>query len=391
MILADLDFDLPPELIAQTPAKPRDSARLLCLTRADGALRDRCFADLPTVLRPSDVLIRNDTRVLPARTHFRRATGGRLEVLFLEPWSGPCGGEERGRQGEACGESAVVDALTGHVWHVLMRGRPRVNETLVNSDLGGGEWEVRVVEKLGDGRWLVENLAAAAVPDLLRRVGVMPLPPYIRTPLDDPERYQTIFAHQPGSAAAPTAGLHFTTEVDSRLAAAGVDVVAMTLHVGLGTFKPLSADMLADNHLHSEPYVVEASAWRRVLAAKAAGRRLVAVGTTMVRLLETLAGDPIVGLAAHAADTGNDEAAAAAVCDRLADSGLIRGRTDLFIQPGFDFRLVDGVITNFHLPGTSLLALAMAFAGVNEVRAAYAHAIATRYRFYSFGDAMLVL
>lgn len=390
MILADLDFELPPELIAQTPATPRDSARLLCLARTGGSFSDRSFADLPTVLRPSDVLIRNDTRVLAARTHFRRATGGRLEVLFLEPWSGSCSDEERGRQEEAEDAGALDDALRGRVWHVLMRGRPRLNETLVNSDPGGGKWEIRVVDKLGEGRWLVENLAAAAVPDLLQRVGVMPLPPYIRTRLDDPERYQTIFAQQLGSAAAPTAGLHFTAEVDSRLASAGVEVVAMTLHVGLGTFKPLTADMLANNHLHSEPYVVEASAWRRVLAAKAAGRRLIAVGTTMVRLLETLARDAAVGPGANVAGCGSGSAAAAAH-DRLADAEFIRGRTDLFIQPGFDFRLVDGVITNFHLPGTSLLALVMAFAGVNEVRAAYVHAIAERYRFYSFGDAMLVL
>lgn len=390
MILADLDFELPPDLIAQTPATPRDSARLLCLARTGGSVSDRSFADLPTVLRPSDVLIRNDTRVLAARTHFRRATGGRLEVLFLEPWSGRCGDEELGRQEEAGGEGALGDALRGRVWHVLMRGRPRLNETLVNSDPGAGEWEIRVVDKLGDGRWLVENLAAAAVPDLLQRVGVMPLPPYIRTRLDDPERYQTIFAQQPGSAAAPTAGLHFTAEIDNRLASAGVEVVAMTLHVGLGTFKPLTADMLANNHLHSEPYVVEASAWRRVLAAKAAGRRLIAVGTTMVRLLETLASDAAVGPGANVAGYGSG-GAAAVDHDCLADAEFIRGRTDLFIQPGFDFRLVDGVITNFHLPGTSLLALVMAFAGVNEVRAAYAHAIAARYRFYSFGDAMLVL
>ena len=373
MILAELDYELPADLIAQTPAEPRDSSRLLCLARTGGATDDRRFAELPDLLQPGDVLIRNDTRVLPARTHFHRPTGGRLEVLFLEASGNTADREEDAGPG--------VGQLDGHIWQALVRGRPRVGETLTNCDRGGFDWTLRVVADLGAGRWLVESLATAPVAELLDGVGAMPLPPYIHADLDDPERYQTTFARWPGSAAAPTAGLHFTQSLDDRLADAGIDVVELTLHVGLGTFKALDEEMLAAGHLHSESYVVDSAAWRRVLAAKAAGRRLVAVGTTMVRLLETLARDPAAAACGGDGASRGDEAA----------QTFISGRTDLFIEPGFDFRLIDGMITNFHLPRTSLLALVMAFAGVAATRAAYAHAIAARYRFYSFGDAMLVL
>jgi S-adenosylmethionine:tRNA ribosyltransferase-isomerase len=359
--LAELDYELPGELIAQAPAEPRDSARLLCVDRMGAGFADRSFADLPGLLAPGDLLVRNDTRVLPARTHFARPTGGRLEVLFLESTNGI--------------------GTAGREWQVLVRGRPRDGETLVSLDPGGLGWRVRVTDELGEGRWRVESLADEPVPQLLARAGVMPLPPYIRAALDDPEKYQTVFARHPGSAAAPTAGLHFTRALDERLTAAGVEIVDLTLHVGLGTFKPLSAEMLAAGRLHSEPYVVEGGAWRRVASAYAAGRRLIAVGTTMVRLLETLAREPAAGLAA--APAGRPPAAE-------PHAGL-KGRTSLFISPGFEFRLVGGMITNFHLPRTSLLALVMAFCGAERTRAAYAHAIAARYRFYSFGDAMLIL
>ena len=375
MILAELDYELPADLIAQTPVEPRDSSRLLRLARTGGSIDDRSFTELPDLLEPGDVLIRNDTRVLPARTHFRRPTGGRLEVLFLEE------GAELG-----------VGQFDGRIWQALVRGHPRVGETLVNCDRGVVDWTLRVAADLGGGRWLVESLAAVPVPELLDRVGAMPLPPYIHADLDDPERYQTTFARWPGSAAAPTAGLHFTHSLDKRLADAGIEVVELTLHVGLGTFKALDEEMLAAGHLHSEGYVVDSAAWRRVLAAKAAGRRLVAVGTTMVRLLETLARDPAAAVAGSDIGTGGDSDGddGASRGDEAART-LISGRTDLFIEPGFDFRLVGGMVTNFHLPRTSLLALVMAFAGIAETRAAYEHAIAARYRFYSFGDAMLVL
>ena len=370
MILAELDYELPADLIAQTPVEPRDSSRLLRLARTGGSIDDRSFTELPDLLEPGDVLIRNDTRVLPARTHFRRPTGGRLEVLFLEE------GAELG-----------VGQFDGRIWQALVRGHPRVGETLVNCDRGVVDWTLRVAADLGGGRWLVESLAAVPVAELLDRVGAMPLPPYIHADLDDPERYQTTFARWPGSAAAPTAGLHFTHSLDKRLAEAGIEVVELTLHVGLGTFKALDEEMLAAGHLHSEGYVVDSAAWRRVLAAKAAGRRLVAVGTTMVRLLETLACDPAAA-ADRDSGTGGDNGGGSG---SPTTQTSISGRTDLFIEPGFEFRLVGGMITNFHLPRTSLLALVMAFAGIAETRAAYEHAIAARYRFYSFGDAMLVL
>jgi S-adenosylmethionine:tRNA ribosyltransferase-isomerase len=250
-------------------------------------------------------------------------------------------------------------------WEVLMRGRPRVGETLTLD--GDGAWRLRVLHDLGDGRWLVASSSPKPVIELLERHGCAPLPPYIRAPLDDPQRYQTIFACRPGSAAAPTAGLHFTQRLDDALRAAGVEILELTLHVGLGTFKPLATEVVEDNRLHAEAFELPADAWERVQQARADGRRVVAVGTTMVRLLEHLA----------AATPEPDQ------------DGALRGNTSLFITSSYRFRVVDALITNFHLPRTSLLALVMAFCGVQETRALYAHAAAARYRFCSFGDAML--
>jgi S-adenosylmethionine:tRNA ribosyltransferase-isomerase len=289
--------------------------------------------------------VRNDTRVFPARSFFHRATGGRIEVLFL---CALATGSER--------------------WEVLLRGRPRREEVL-ESEAMGPEWPLRCIEPLGDGRWIVENLGPAPVLELLADAGVTPLPPYITAPLDDPERYQTTYSCAPGSAAAPTAGLHFTPALDEALADAGVTVESLTLHVGLGTFKPLQEESLESVALHSEEFEVQAAVWARLCAARRDGRRIVAVGTTSMRVLEHLALD---GLEAREGDS-------------------LRGETRLFIRPGFGFRMVDGLVTNFHLPRTSLLALVMAFCGVDETRAVYRHAVAERYRFYSFGDAMLVL
>jgi S-adenosylmethionine:tRNA ribosyltransferase-isomerase len=345
LTLADLEYDLPDGLIAQTPVEPRDASRLLLVRRVSGEMEDRVFADLPELLREGDTLVRNDTRVFPARSFFHRATGGRIEVLFL---CALATGSER--------------------WEVLLRGRPRREEVL-ESEAMGPEWPLRCIEPLGDGRWIVENLGPAPVLELLADAGVTPLPPYITAPLDDPERYQTTYSCAPGSAAAPTAGLHFTPALDEALADAGVTVESLTLHVGLGTFKPLQEGSLESVALHSEEFEVQAAVWARLCAARRDGRRIVAVGTTSMRVLEHLALD---GLEAREGDS-------------------LRGETRLFIRPGFDFRMVDGLVTNFHLPRTSLLALVMAFCGVDETRAVYRHAVAERYRFYSFGDAMLVL
>ena len=375
--LSDLDYDLPQDLIAQAPAEPRDASRLLvcreCARRRDElpafAFEDSVFRDLPTYLRAGDVLVRNDSRVLAARTHFLRATRGRLELLFL--------GEETDGRGDG-------------VWQVLMRGRPRVGERLVCENDPG--WHVQVLEDLDEGRWLVKSDHDAGgggdVCSLLTRNGEMPLPPYIRQRLDDPQRYQTTYCEAIGSAAAPTAGLHFTQALDDGLRAAGVQIEALTLHVGLGTFKPLTVDRLDEVRLHAERFQVPRATWDRIVAARAEGRRVIAVGTTVVRVLEHLAAShpvarPSVGPGPHLV--------AAPGPGRSDDDDLLTGTTGLFISPGYQFRVVDGMITNFHLPRTSLLALVMAFCGVERTRALYEHAIAAGYRFYSFGDAMLAL
>jgi S-adenosylmethionine:tRNA ribosyltransferase-isomerase len=312
MRTADLDYDLPPELIAQRPLERRDESRLLVFERATGAVRHRAFRDLPAEIGDSLVVV-NDTRVLPARLRLRRDTGGEAEVLLLE---------------------SVEDG----VWEALARPSRRLRP-------GMRVGAVEFLEELGEGRWRVRLDGEPA--------GEAPLPPYITEPLADPERYQTVYAEETGSAAAPTAGLHFTPEL-----LASLDVERVTLHVGLDTFRPITAESLAEHELHSERYHVKARAWDRTRAAK----RVTAVGTTTVRVLES-----------------------------LARGAPLEGRTRLFVTPGFDFRRTDALVTNFHLPRSSLLALVMAFAGVEETRGIYCEAIEERYRFYSFGDAMLVL
>jgi S-adenosylmethionine:tRNA ribosyltransferase-isomerase len=334
----ELDYDLPAELIAQTAAEPRDSARLLVYDRATGAVRHRRFADLLAELRPDDLVVLNDTRVLPVRVHARRESGGAVEVLLLEP-------EADGR------------------WQALARPARRLRD---GETLTAGELSITVEGRLDDGRLLVHpNVKGTG--DLtiaLERVGEMPLPPYIHEPPADPERYQTVYARHPGSAAAPTAGLHFTPALLERLQARH-EVVAVTLGVGLDTFRPVSADDLADHPLHSEAYSVPLATAEAIDEALRDGRRIVAVGTTTVRVLETVWAGP--------------------------QRGPLEGRTRLMIVPGRPFAATGALITNFHLPRSTLLALVMAFAGVDETRALYRTAVAERYRFYSFGDAMLLV
>jgi len=313
MRTSELDYDLPSELIAQRPLERRDDSRLLVADRASGEVRHRRFRDLPGALPEGALVVVNDTRVIPARLRVRRETGGEAEVLLLAP---------------------AGDGL----WEALARPTKRLRP---GTRLGPAE----LVEHLGGGRWLVR---LDGEPE-----GEAPLPPYITEPLADAERYQTVYAEDAGSAAAPTAGLHFTPEL-----LAGLDVERITLHVGLDTFRPVTADDLADHEIHSERYRVEPAAWERIRAAD----RVVAVGTTTVRVLES-----------------------------LARGAPLEGRTSLFVTPGFEFRRVDALVTNFHLPRSTLLALVMAFAGVEETRRLYRLAIDERYRFYSFGDAMLIL
>jgi S-adenosylmethionine:tRNA ribosyltransferase-isomerase len=312
MDTAQLEYELPPELIAQRPADRRDESRLLVFDRASGDVRHRRFSELPEEVSDELVVV-NDTRVIPARLRLRRRAGGEAEVLLLER-VGPDG-----------------------VWEGLARPSRRLR---AGERLG----PVELVEPLGGGRWLLRVEG--------RPPGETPLPPYITEPLEDPERYQTVYAREEGSAAAPTAGLHFTPELLARF-----DVATVTLHVGLDTFRPVDAASLAQHPIHSERYEVAPEEWERIRAAE----RILAVGTTTVRVLET-----------------------------VALEGLLRGRTRLFITPGYEFKRVDALLTNFHLPRSTLLALVMAFAGVEETRRLYELAIAERYRFYSFGDAMLV-
>ncbi len=313
MDTAALDYELPPELIAQRPIDPRDASRLLVYRRGQGTIEHRVFSELPRLLEDELVVV-NDSRVVPARLELRRASGGAVEVLLLE---------------------AVSDDGT---WEALTRPTRRLR---AGERLG----PVELVEPLGDGRWLIRLEGEPA--------GEVPLPPYIREPLADPERYQTVFSRVAGSAAAPTAGLHFTTKT-----LASLDPVRVTLHVGLDSFRPVSSSRLEEHALHGERYVVDAVAWARIDCA----RRVLAVGTTTVRVLET-----------------------------VARTGELHGRTTLFVTPGFTFRRVDALLTNFHLPRSTLLALVMAFVGVEEAREIYRVAIGERYRFYSFGDAMVVL
>ena len=311
---SELDYELPRELIAQHPPERRDASRLLVHDRASGETRHRRFDELPAELADGTLVVVNDTKVLPARLRLERPGGGEAEVLLLE------------RLGE------------NGTWEALARPSRKLRP---GQRLG----PVELLEPLGEGRWRLRLEGEPA--------GEAPLPPYIREPLADPERYQTVYARSDGSAAAPTAGLHFTPEL-----LAALDVERVTLHVGLDTFRPLAAETLEEHELHSERYEVEPAVWERIRGAE----RVLAVGTTTVRVLES-----------------------------LARGAPLSGRTDLFITPGFEFRRADALLTNFHLPRSTLLALVMAFAGVEETRRLYRLAIEERYRFYSFGDAMLLL
>jgi len=338
MRLADFDYTLPHDLIAQQPVSPRDTSRLLVVDRASGRLAHRTFREIGEYLRDGDALVVNDTRVLPARLRGRRAgTGGAVELLVLR-------------------------AADGGAWEALVRGGRRLREGAV-VEVGAEPTPVRIGVRLPDGRRLISLPPGLDMPALLRGAGEAPVPPYIKRVPDDPEDYQTVYAREEGAVAAPTAGLHFTPALLDDLRDRGVDVITLTLHVGLGTFQPVTTDDIRQHRMDREHYTISHEA-----AAAINGRRgrLVAVGTTTVRALESA--------------SGTDGQVAAA------------GRwTDHFIYPGVAFRAVDVLVTNFHLPKTTLLMLVCAFAGRELVMRAYDEAIRERYRFYSFGDAMLIL
>lgn len=340
------DFDLPDDLIAQRPVEPRDRSRLMVVHRDSGRIEHRVFAELPRLLQAGDLIVRNNTKVVPARLVGRRAaTSGRWEGLFLR-------------------------VLPGGDWEVLAttRGKPAAGETVVVEG-PVGELRLRLIARGEAGNWFVRPESPGEPTDLLERFGRVPLPPYIRKGREEPgdrPRYQTVYAKEPGAVAAPTAGLHFTDEVFQVLAARGIGRVDLTLHVGVGTFRPIEADRIEDHVLHAEHAELSEEAAGLLNACRARGGRIVAVGTTSARTLETATSDD-------------------------GQSRPFRGETALYLQPGHEFRGLDALLTNFHLPRSSLIVLVSALAGIELIREAYAEAVRQRYRFYSYGDAMLVL
>lgn len=357
----DLEYSLPESLIAQQPATRRDEARMLTLDRATGALGDRVIRELPKFLRPDDLLILNDTKVLPAKFTARRKSGGKVAGLF-----------EAGEQNAT--------------WQVMLKGsrRLRAGESLLLDTRDGIPMTMGLIESTGGGRWRVHVESDDPLDRILERIGRAPLPPYIRR--DGPaaasngadlQRYQTVYARRPGAIAAPTAGLHFTEELLHRIGDRGAETAYVTLHVGAGTFKPIVAHSPADHVMHQEWYDLPSQTVAAIGHCQSRNGRVVAVGTTTVRVLESAA-------ATMESDTSSDPERSPAILTPRQEM------TDLFIYPPYEFRVVDALLTNFHLPHSTLLALVMAFAGIDAVKSAYAHAIRQAYRFYSYGDAMLI-
>jgi S-adenosylmethionine:tRNA ribosyltransferase-isomerase len=335
MKTSDFDYNLPPERIAQTPIEPRDSSRLLTLNRASGQLAHHTFRDIYDMLHPGDLLVLNQTRVIPARLPARKETGGKAEILLLRR----------------------VDELT---WECLVGGKGMSPGKFL---LLGDSLKATIMEDLGGSRRLVRF--AEPIEKHFAADGEMPLPPYIHERLTDPERYQTVFSKTPGSAAAPTAGLHFTAELLQRLQAKGVLIATVTLHVGLDTFAPVTEDDPAEHAIHTEWCELDTATAALINQVKAAGKRVIAVGTTSVRTLESAASQ-----------------------DGVAQP--FSGPTNIFILPGYTYKLVDAMITNFHLPKSTLIMLVSAFAGREHILTAYNTAIRENYRFFSFGDAMFL-
>ncbi|MHC4562651.1 MAG: tRNA preQ1(34) S-adenosylmethionine ribosyltransferase-isomerase QueA [Planctomycetota bacterium] len=355
MKTSDFDFDLPPRLIAQQPLERRDASRLMVLRRNSGAVEHRTFADLPGLLTPGDLLVLNDTRVVPARFVCRRATGGKIEGLFLQEHSAGS-------------------------WEVMLKGANRCKAGEELAFVGAEDTAATLEDSLGAGRWRIALRPAGPATDLLARIGRTPLPPYIRRTdgsqeAEDRPRYQTVYADRPGAVAAPTAGLHFTDDVFAALAARGIETARLTLHVGMGTFLPVTSDRPNDHTMHAEWYDLSAETAAQLNATRRDGRRIVAVGTTSVRVLETLARD---------------------TADPDQPFRPASGWTDIFIYPPAEFRAVDALVTNFHLPQSTLLMLVAAFCspgatdGVSTILTAYAEAVRQEYRFFSYGDAMLI-
>lgn len=360
MRVDEFDYELPGELIAQHPLPERTASRLLVLRRRSGDIEHRMFTDLPDYLHPDDCLILNDTRVIPARLYGRKPdTGARVEFLLLK------------------------ERAPG-VWEVLVRPGKRLKPG-AKVEFGGGLLGAEILETTEEGGRIVRFDYEGAFFEVLERLGEMPLPPYIAERLEDAERYQTVFSRKKGSAAAPTAGLHFTGEFLQKIRERGVRVGFVTLHVGLGTFRPVSVETVEEHRMHAEYYEFPQETADMIRETRKSGGRVIAVGTTVCRTLETVGGKAAGG-------TGGMDAADCT--GKLEIASKLRGAsgwTDIFIFPGYRFQVVDGLVTNFHLPKSTLIMLVSALAGREQVMRAYREAVRERYRFFSFGDAMLIL
>lgn len=336
----DFDYYLPEELIAQTPIQKRDSSRLLVLDKKTGEVSHKHFYDIIDYLNPGDALVINDTKVIPARLiGVKEETGAVIEILLLHN-------------------------ISGNIWECLAKPQKRLHKDTVVT-FGNGELNCKVIDILEDGITHIEMIYEGIFLEILEALGSMPLPPYIHERLENPARYQTVYAENPGSAAAPTAGLHFTNELLKAIEQKGIHIVHITLHVGLGTFRPVQVDDVKNHKMHSERYYMSSDAASILTSVKESGHRIIAVGTTSTRTLET-------------------------IMQKYGCFKECSGDTDIFIYPGFEFKAIDAQITNFHLPKSTLVMLVSAFAGKENIMNAYKEAVEEEYRFFSFGDAMFI-
>ena len=340
MNVSDFYYDLPEELIAQTPIEKRDESRLMVLNRANQTIEHKTFKDIIDYLEPGDCLVRNNTKVIPARLYGKKATGAKIEFLLL-------------------------NRIEGDIWECIVRPGHKLKPG-TEVEFGDGILKARVLDVMEGGTRKVEFKYEGIFNEILDKIGLMPLPPYIHESLKDNDRYQTVYAKYEGSAAAPTAGLHFTPELFKKIKAKGIDVANVTLHVGIGTFRPVKVENVEEHHMHSEHFYIKQEDADKINNAKKNGKRVIAVGTTSCRVLETIA----------------DE------------NGIVKpteGDTQIFIYPGYKYKCLDGLVTNFHLPESTLIMLVSALAGRDYIMKAYNEAVKERYRFFSFGDAMLIL
>ena len=339
MELKDFNYDLPEELIAQVPIKNRDESRLMILDRKNLTIEDKIFKDIVDYLEPGDCIVRNNTKVIPARLYGKKETGANVEFVLLKN-------------------------IEGDMWEAMVRPGNKLHKG-AKVKFGDGLLNAEVMETTEDGTRIVEFKYDGIFNEILDQIGLMPLPPYIHESLKENDRYQTIYAKYDGSAAAPTAGLHFTPELFNRIKEKGIEIANVTLHVGIGTFRPVKEKNIEEHHMHTEHYYIKKEDAEKINKAKLSGNRVIAVGTTSCRTLETI----------------SDENGIVKECE---------GDTGIYIYPGYKFKCIDGLITNFHLPESTLIMLVSAFAGRDYIMKAYKHAVEEKYRFFSFGDAMFI-